>query len=50
MSRLTELFEQKKERVLNVYCTAGYPQLNNTMEVMENLQKNGANIIELGMP
>jgi len=50
MSRLSELFEQKNERVLNVYCTAGYPQLNSTMEVMESLQKNGADIIELGMP
>ena len=50
MSRLTELFEQKNARVLNVYCTAGYPQLNSTMEVMGSLQKNGADIIELGMP
>lgn len=50
MSRLVELFEQKKERVLNVYCTAGYPHLNSTLDVMQSLQKNGANIIELGMP
>ena len=50
MSRLTELFEQKNKRVLNVYCTAGYPQLNSTLEVMGSLQKNGADIIELGMP
>lgn len=50
MSRLTELFEQKNKRVLNVYCTAGYPHLNSTLEVMESLQKNGADIIELGMP
>ena len=50
MSRLANLFKQKNERVLNVYCTAGYPHLNSTLEVMESLQKNGANIIELGMP
>lgn len=50
MPRLSDLFEQQKERVLNVYCTAGYPHLNSTLEVMESLQKNGANIIELGMP
>ena len=50
MSRLTEFFEQKNTRVLNVYCTAGYPQLNSTLEVMGSLQKNGADIIELGMP
>lgn len=50
MSRLTVLFKQKNERVLNVYCTAGYPHLNSTLEVMASLQKNGAHIIELGMP
>lgn len=50
MSRLSELFNKKNERVLNVYCTAGFPQLNSTLQVMESLQVNGANIIELGMP
>jgi tryptophan synthase alpha chain len=50
MSRITELFKRKKERVLNVYCTAGYPQLDSTLEVMKALEKNGADIIELGMP
>ena len=50
MSRLTELFQKQNERVLNVYCTAGFPQLNSTIQVMESLQANGVNIIELGMP
>ena len=50
MSRLSELFNMQTERVLNVYCTAGFPQLNSTLEVMKSLQNNGANIIELGMP
>ena len=50
MKRLEKLFQQKHTNVLNVYCTAGYPQLNSTIEVMEALQNNGADIIELGMP
>ena len=50
MSRLSELFKKQNERILNVYCTAGFPQLNSTLKVMESLQANGANIIELGMP
>lgn len=50
MSRLKHLFDQKSTRVLNVYCTAGFPHLNSTLEVMESLQANGADIIELGMP
>lgn len=44
------MFQQKKKNILNVYCTAGYPQLNSTLEVMKALQDNGADIIELGMP
>ena len=33
-----------------MYCTAGYPQLHSTTEVITALQNSGANIIELGMP
>ncbi len=50
MNRLEELFERKKSNILNVFCTAGFPQLNSTLEVMKALQDNGADIIELGMP
>jgi len=50
MSRLSALFKHQSKRVLNVYCTAGFPKLDSTLEVMESLQANGANIIELGMP
>lgn len=50
MSRIKDLFQKKTKRVLNVYCTAGYPQLNSTIEVIRALQENGSDIIELGMP
>lgn len=50
MNRIDELFAKKKKNVLNVYCTAGYPQLNSTVEVLTALQQNGADIIEIGMP
>src|SRR6186713_1407543 len=50
MDRIKNLFQKKKQQVLNVYCTAGYPQLNSTLEVMKALQENVADIIELGMP
>ncbi len=50
MSLIINLFQQKSHNVLNVYCTAGYPKLNSTVEVMKALQNNGADIIELGMP
>lgn len=50
MNRIDQLFKEKKQQVLNVYCTAGYPQLNSTSEVLASLQANGADIIEIGMP
>lgn len=50
MNRINALFQQKRNNILNVYCTAGYPQLNATIEVMKALQDNGADMIELGMP
>ena len=50
MSRLENLFTTNKKPVLNVYCTAGYPNLDSTLEVMESLANNGVDIIELGMP
>ena len=50
MSRLQHTFQHPAKKILNVYCTAGYPKLDSTIEVMKALQENGASIIELGMP
>jgi len=50
MSRLRHIFQKKSNHILNVYCTAGYPQLHSTLDVMKALLENGADIIELGMP
>ena len=36
--------------MLNIYCTAGFPELGSTLPVMQALQDNGADLIELGMP
>jgi tryptophan synthase alpha chain len=50
MSKIQTLFKNKNSKVLNVYCTAGYPELNSTVPVMKALQQNGADLIEIGMP
>jgi tryptophan synthase alpha chain len=50
MTRLENLFQNKNHNILNVYCTAGYPQLESTLPIMKALVEAGANIIELGMP
>ncbi len=50
MNRLDKLFEAKKEKVLSVYFTAGYPELNDTSTIIELLDKAGADVVEVGMP
>ena len=50
MNRLEALFQQKTQNILNVYCTAGYPQIDSTIDVMMALEKGGADLVELGMP
>lgn len=49
-NRIDQLFAGKQTGNLNIYCTAGFPQLNDTLPVMTALQKYGADMIELGMP
>lgn len=49
-NRIEILFSQKKNNILNIYCTAGYPHLNSTLEVMMALQDSGADMIEIGIP
>jgi tryptophan synthase alpha chain len=50
MSRIAKLFAAKNKCVLNIYCTAGFPELESTLTVMKALQDNGADMIELGIP
>lgn len=50
MNRIDKLFSEKKKHILNIYCTAGYPALNSTTEVLTALQNNGVDLIEIGMP
>jgi len=50
MKRLESLFENKKKDILNIYTTAGYPQLGSTVEVVVALDKAGVDIVEIGMP
>ena len=49
-NRISDLFSQKSERLLNVYFTAGFPNLNDTVSILHGLQSAGVNIVEIGMP
>lgn len=50
MNRIDKLFQHKKNNILSVFYTAGYPQLNDTIPVAEMLEQAGADMIELGFP
>ena len=50
MNRIHKLFSKKKEGILSVYFTAGYPQLDATAGIARALQEGGADIIEIGIP
>ncbi len=50
MKRIKNIFDKKVKKVLNVYFTAGYPALNDTLIIMQSLAEAGADIIEIGMP
>lgn len=50
MNRLDKLFRTKKEKILSIYFTAGYPYLKSVEEIILLLEKNGADMVEIGMP
>ena len=50
MNRIEKLFLDKTKNVLSIYFTAGFPELKDTQTVLEALEKNGADMIEIGMP
>ena len=41
---------QKDKKLLSIYFTAGYPNLNDTKTIIENLEKSGVDMIEIGLP
>lgn len=50
MNRINALFQQKKEDILSVFFTAGFPALKDTVEIAMQLQSAGVDMIEIGIP
>ncbi|MEP6615391.1 MAG: tryptophan synthase subunit alpha [Ginsengibacter sp.] len=50
MNRIENLFAEKKNNICNIYCTAGFPHLNSIREILDALQKYGADMVEVGIP
>ena len=49
-NKINQLFQNKKENILSIYITAGFPTLSDTVSIVETLQKNGVDLVEIGIP
>lgn len=50
MNRIDQLFREKNKMVLSIYITAGYPQLDDTVTIIKQLEEAGADMVEIGIP
>lgn len=49
MNRINQKLSGDK-KLLSIYFTAGYPGLNDTVEIIKKLEKQGVDMIEIGLP
>lgn len=49
-NRIKILFDEKRNNILSVYFCAGFPSADNTAEVIAELERNGIDMIEIGIP
>lgn len=50
MNRINRLFASGKRDILSIYFCAGYPDPDNTAEVIRSLERHGVGMIEIGIP
>jgi tryptophan synthase alpha subunit len=49
MNRIQSVLEQD-HKLLSIYFTAGFPQLEDTVGILKQLEDSGVDMIELGLP
>lgn len=49
MNRINQKLQENK-KLLSIYFTAGYPNLNDTVSIIHELEKSGVDMIEIGLP
>ena len=49
MNRIKQKLQEDK-KIFSVYFSAGYPSLNDTVQIIQDLEKNGVDMIEIGLP
>ena len=49
MNRIQAKLEEDK-KLLSIYFSAGFPEVNDTVEIIKRLEKSGVDMIEIGLP
>ena len=49
-NKLTELLKNKPQNLLNIFFTAGYPQLEDTTTLLNALENANVDLVEIGIP
>lgn len=49
MNRINTTLQENK-KLLSIYFTAGYPKINDTVSIIQELEQNGVDMIEIGLP
>jgi tryptophan synthase alpha chain len=49
MNRINQKLQETK-KILSIYFSAGYPNLNDTVQIIQDLEKSGVDMIEIGLP
>lgn len=49
MNRINSKLKEDR-KLLSIYFTAGYPEINDTVSIIETLEKSGVDMIEIGLP
>ncbi len=49
MNRINQKLQEDK-KLLSIYFTAGYPNLTDTLTILEELEKSGVDMVEIGLP
>jgi tryptophan synthase alpha chain len=50
MNRIDKLFKDKRNNILSVFLTAGYPGAGSLPGIIRRLADNGTDMVEIGMP
>jgi len=49
MNRINQKLKEDK-KLLSIYFSAGYPTINDTVTIIQDLEKSGVDMIEIGLP